>query len=122
MSCSECQNAAKEKLNHLRNEKEYNAIVQKIQEDCISDLIATKGVNKYCHLNDLDLFHMLKNLSGDIMHDIFKGIASFLLEALFEYYFDNRIFSVTKLQNKIAGHEYGSLSKKNTPSKSRIDK
>lgn len=122
MKRTECHSAIKEERNLLRNEKEYNAMIQKIQEDCISDLVATKGVHKYCHLNDLDHFHMLRNLSGDIMHDIFEGIASFLLEALFEYCFEKRLFSVTKLQNMIAGYIYGPLSKKNIPSKCRIDK
>lgn len=75
----------------------------------------TGGIERYCHLNDLKYYHIFKNVSVDLMHDIFEGIIPFLLSHLVEYCKNEKIVNETNLAKKIQSFDYGVLNKAKTP-------
>lgn len=118
----ECMVSTSEQKKYLRNITDYNKTIEKIGSGGTVDLTETKGIKQYCVLNELKYFHILDNMSVDIMHDIFEGIAAFLLKDIFEYCSANGIIPSKKLQSMIESYNYGTLSKKNVPSKLCIEK
>lgn len=120
----ECQKITIEDVSTIRTKDEYNRTVAFIlaneSEKC--DLTSTKGIKKYCVLNDCNHFHILENLSVDLMHDLHEGVIPFLLHHLFEHIVKNKIIRIERLENMVQFFNYGTLSKKNKPSKINVGK
>lgn len=119
---NECQNMTIENKEMSRNKEDYNDLIAVAQANTKIDLTKTKGVKKYCVLNDLNYFHILDNFSVDIMHDIHEGVIPCLLQNLLAYCVNEKVFKIDNLQNMIQYFNYGTLSKKNKPSKINLDR
>lgn len=119
---SDCQKMVKENSNLLRKKDEYERILAKIMSSANLSLTDSKGIKSACHLNTLDNFHILSNMSVDLMHDVFEGSVGFLLEQVFRYIVDEKISTLDHLQNLVENYNYGHLWKKKVPSKLNIDK
>lgn len=53
------------------------------------------GVKELCFLNQLDTFHVTKNIVCDIMHDIYEGICRYeIAQILYQFIFVNKYFSL----------------------------
>lgn len=77
----------------------------------------TKGIARYCLLNDLNFFHIYDNFGVDIMHDICEGVIPVLFKNLFQYCLHEHLFSsIEELNNYIFFHDYGVLNSHNIPS------
>lgn len=118
----DCQQMIEEDLTSKRTINEYNATVSKIQSGKKLSLTQTKGIKKACVLNDLAHFHILKNTTVDLMHDVFEGCVGFLLEQFFNYCITQKILSINRIQSLAECFHYGELSKLNIPSKIMLDK
>lgn len=120
----DCQKMTVECESEVRTKDNYDetiAVIQTTDSDKI-DLTSTKGVKRYCILNDLNWFHILENPSVDLMHDLHEGIIPFLLQNLFEYIIKKKIINLDRLENMIHYFNYGALNKKNSPSKINLCK
>lgn len=111
-----CQRSTKPVTSYRRTISSYTEQLDIIANCSKVDFTLTKGIKRYCVLNDLQYFHMLDNQGLDIMHDIAEGAIFFTLKRLFEYCFTHNIIKEKDLQQKIQFYDYGQLSRSNTPS------
>lgn len=118
---SECQMMVDESTMILRTKEEYAQMIAKIEAGENLSLTETKGIKSACILNDMPNFHILSNVTVDLMHDVFEGIVGFLLEEVFKYCVRENITSLYRLQSLVDNYYYGYLQK-NKPSKLNIDK
>lgn len=116
MPRNECQSSTKANPSYERNMEKYNKHLNIIAESAEVDYSKTKGVKRYCALNDLNYFHIHKNSTLDIMHDCPEGAIMFVLKALFEFLFKHKIIKLEKLQNLIKYFNFGILSPSSHPS------
>lgn len=100
-----------EDVSKIRTVEEYNEHLNKIAESVKVDLKETKGLKRGCALNRLNNFHILRNKSVDVMHDLNEGAIAKLLHLLFSYCISNKIFDEDWLRKKIQFHSYGSEQK-----------
>lgn len=118
----DCQQMVKEDSSTLRTIDEYDEVLLKIQSGENLSLTAAMGVKSKCILNQLETFHVLRNASVDLMHDLFEGTVGFLLEQVFIYCDTHEILSIDKIQTLIECFFFGELSKSDKPSKVILEK
>lgn len=118
---SECQTMVEENFMALRTKQEYEQMIAKIESGANLNLTETKGIKSACLLNNMPNFHILSNITVDLMHDVFEGVVGFLLEAVFNYCIDQNIEKLHHLQSLVENYYYGCLWK-NKPSKLNVDK
>lgn len=106
----------KEEISSLRTIENYNAQLESISSVDKVDYSISKGIRKPCVLNNLNNFHILRNKSCDLMHDMNEGSICFVLKRLFLHCIDQRIFTKKEIQDIVRDFNYGQLSKKNKPS------
>lgn len=115
-----CQEMTIEDPDMIRTVENY--------EKCLATLESntkekdTKGIKSYCHLNDLSNYHIMKNFTVDIMHDILEGMIPFTLENLFKICVSNKIATLDQIQGLIDCFNHGNLHKSSKPSKINIEK
>lgn len=117
-----CQKLVTEDTSTLRNIREYDEIVAQVESDATFNLTKSKGIKSSCILNTLNNFHILTNMSVDLMHDVFEGTVGFLLEEVFNYCISNKIATIEHLKSLTHCFHYGTLSSRNIPSKLNLDK
>lgn len=104
---SECKILTEEDPEKLRDIASYDTVCARILEDEDLDLTKTKGIQRYCKLNDLKSFHIFSNYTVDPMHDLLEGAVPFTLHVVFEHCIEKKLFNLPQLRN--------------IPSKLRID-
>lgn len=93
----------------LRKVEDYEADV------AIKNLKMT-GIKERCVFNDVANFHVLKNMSVDIMHDIFEGIAKRdILFLLHHYVKVKRYLTLSELNVRINNFNFGAADMSNRP-------
>lgn len=116
----QCQEMTKEDPSQLRTVDNYNQCLAIL--DSNAKVKDTKGVKEYCHLNDLQHFHTMNNISVDFMHDILEGLIPFTLEHIFNYCVTKKIATIDHIQGMIDCYNFGELDKFNKPSKINLDR
>lgn len=90
---SECQTMIKENKRKRRKIAKYDQHVEMAESDEIqTDLITTMDVKRHCKFNELKYFHMLNNMSVDVMHDINEGAIAYCLSDFFDSIVKIKIF------------------------------
>lgn len=110
----ECKILTEEKAETMRTVQEY---IKCVKKGVVTDPKLNFGYKRYCLLNDLEEFHILNNLSCDVMHDVNEGIIIFSLQMVFDYIISEGILNDKDLIAKILNFNYGSLNRKNKPSR-----
>lgn len=110
-----------EDVSKLRTIENYESHLEIISESEKVIFAETKGVKRNCALNKLNYFHMLRNKSVDIMHDLNEGCIPFLLKHLFNYCILKKVFTEDWLQKHVQFFDFGAYSK-NVPSLINIKK
>lgn len=77
----------------------------------------SKGIDQYCLFNDLDYFHIFKNYSIDIMHDMNEGVLRVFMKLFFDTLIARKVLSGNDIVRKVRDHVYGLLNQRNKPSK-----
>lgn len=101
------QSLDEESEEYLRTIDSYNNdILYKTQEET--------GIVGNSILNEIHLYHVVKNFSLDIMHDIFEGICHYNLCHIIKYYTENvKIFSLITLNERKKCFNYGEIESGN---------
>lgn len=121
-SKSECQRLTKEKKEKLRNKQTY-ANHLKIAENSIKlDLAKSKGIKRSCKFNELHFFHILDNMSIDLMHDANEGLIPYCLHDFFELVMKKKIIAADEIAKRVRDFNYGSTDQRNKPSLINFDK
>lgn len=114
MSKSECKSSSCEDPSKIRRIDTYNQTIQCIMNSANVDVKETRGIKMRCVLNDLKYFHILKNWSVDIMHDLNEGITPFVLKGFFKKMIELGLYSIESLNNWVQSFDYGSLNQRNS--------
>lgn len=120
-SKKETQTMTEEDPTMLRTIDSYESHLRIVNESEKVDFAETKGVKRGCALNKLKYFHILKNKSVDIMHDLNEGLIPFLLKNLFSYGISKKVFTEDWLKKQIQFFNYSSFNK-NVPSQLQMRK
>lgn len=104
----------------VRSVASYDEQISKLEVNSQLDMKETEGVKKNCLLNNLKSFHVCKNVSVDIMHDILEGVIPYFLKSFFKHCIDKKICDETNSVRRVRDFNYGKLNSKNKPSKLRI--
>lgn len=122
MSNPECKSSSCEDPSKIRSIDTYNQTIEHIMNSDNVDVKETRGVKMRCVLNDLKYFHVLKNWSVDIMHDLNEGVIPFVLNAFFSKMIEIGLYSIESLDDWVQSFDYGSLNQRNLPSKIALKK
>lgn len=122
MPIQDCRSNCREDQSKLRTIDSYNQIVNRIENSSKIDFKETRGIKMKCVLNELQHFHILKNLSVDPMHDLNEGVVPFALKQLFMHMIRFKILSEDELTKKIQYFDHGFLNQRNIPSEVSFDK
>lgn len=106
-----------------RNQSNYEEAIRIIENSSKIDLQATKGVSEFCVLNNLECFNILKNWTGDIMHDLCEGTIKFLLANFFEFGVKEKVFkSDNDYKILISNYDFGILNRQFIPSLVKVER
>lgn len=76
--------------------------------------ISLTGINKNSIFNKLPNFHINENMSVDIMHDIFEGVAHYWLYSSLQYFINEKKYiDLFTLNNRKQLFDYGEFDIKN---------
>ncbi|XP_055308672.1 uncharacterized protein LOC129572687 [Sitodiplosis mosellana] len=115
-----CQSMTKEDPNLIRTQKNYEECLAVVGSK--SKVKDTKGIKSYCCLNDLNQFHIMKNITVDFMHDILEGLIGFTVENIFNLCVTSKIATMDQIQGLIDCYYFGELDKSNKPLKINLEK
>lgn len=121
-SSKECRMITEEIESKNRTIENYSIQLKAIESMVKVDYRKTLGVRRYCVLNDLNYFHITKNISVDILHDFYEGVVPFLLKRLFQFIIDAKVVTKSKLIDMVSSYNYGELNQGNIPSALIFDK
>lgn len=93
----------------LRNKINY-------ADDLAQNNMSATGIGRNSIFNELNYYHVTENISVDIMHDIFEGIAPLEVKLVLQHFIGRGYFTLDELNNRVASFNYGFAEKKNRPS------
>lgn len=97
---TECKHMIEIKESQLRTTTNY---FKDLSKNCIST-----GIKERCAFNNLFDFHVVKNTSVDIMHDLFEGVFVYsLAKILTGLIYIDKLFSLETLNARINNFDYG---------------
>lgn len=116
LTLEECKTATEDDLSRYRTKENYAIALDQIETATKVDYKVTKGIVRYCVLNDMQYFHIFDNFNVDIMHDLAEGVIPFLLKNLFSYCIKTSLLTEEELRNYALFYNYGVLNSRNIPS------
>lgn len=122
MHREETQKVIKEDLKKLRSATEYNLKFLNNKKLIFTNFCESKGIKRYCILNELKHFHTLVNYNVDVMHDVLEGSVPFVLKHFFKHIIQSNILQLEEINNRIKSFNYGFLYQKCLPPSIDIDK
>lgn len=79
------------------------------------------GIKELCIWNQLSNFHINRNLSVDIMHDIFEGVCRYDLgNILYQFIYIDKFFSLETLNNRLKFYNFNDKNRPPLVSKSQV--
>jgi hypothetical protein len=108
------QTAIEENKNLLRKIEDYRNTTFDVTKRV--DLVATKGINFICKLDDLVYFDIIENGTVDPMHDILEGVGPVLMRLIIQELMNAHNLSIEFVNNRIQNFNYDPADKKSKPS------
>ena len=104
----ECQKMTLELIRLLKTKKSY-------EEDVLIEDCSKAGVFEECIFNKLDNFHIWENITVDIMHDLYEGIASDVIGKILKILIQNKFITLEEINTTIKNFAYNDIDKQNKP-------
>lgn len=102
--------------NELRNIENYNEDIKKAN-------MSETGIKEPCVFNEVNNFHITKNLSIDLMHDLLEGVCVYVMQALlFVFVFEKKYFILQSINCKIKDFDFGSIEDADRPPQISFDR
>lgn len=92
----------------LRTEESYEKFAE-------TKTFEETGIKEKCIFNKINNFHITRNKSGDVMHDVPEGVIPYSLSKSLEGLINDKIISLEMINNRIQSFEYNDLEKSNKP-------
>lgn len=121
-SKDECQVQTAEIQTKMRTRENYRRNVATAEGLQKPDLKRTKGIKRKCSFNELKYYHIIDNVSVDLMHDFNEGVISYALHDFFQNITEGRILTMGEIQSRIRDFSYSNVHKYNTPSLVSLEK
>ncbi|PIK38618.1 hypothetical protein BSL78_24528, partial [Apostichopus japonicus] len=105
-----------EKNMQMRDKDSHNLHVQQAEQ---LETVHVEGVKRGSILNTCASFHILRNFSLDVMHDLLEGVVQFEMKLVLSYLISDRespLMTLDLLNKEITSYDYGSTEKSNKPS------
>ncbi|PIK48988.1 hypothetical protein BSL78_14139 [Apostichopus japonicus] len=105
-----------EKNMQMRDKDSHNLHVQQAEQ---LETVHVQGVKRGSILNSCASFHILRNFSLDVMHDLLEGVVQFEIKLVLSYLISDRespLMTLDLLNKEITSYDYGSTEKSNKPS------
>lgn len=119
---NQCEQAIVDDPSKYRDVSHYQQILKLIDECSIKQPAETYGIKQYCVLNDLKYFHIFKNFSVDIMHDLCEGVIPCLLKKFILYCIGKKVFKEIEIKNSIQHYSFPKIYRRDKPSILRLDR
>lgn len=102
-----CRYCREEKNNTRQGTFETNfRTLNNYNADVLENNIQT-GVKTECIFNELSSFHLVENMSFDIMHDIFEGVCHYDISGILFSLINENVLSLNSLNNRKRLFPYG---------------
>lgn len=102
------QNMTVEDPTMFRTKKNY-------QKDVLKHVPSEPGIKHECVFHRVDRFHVLDNVSFDLMLGVLEGVCSYVMHAIVKHYVKNEYFSLDFLNLKISELSFGAEETYNKP-------
>lgn len=112
----ECSTSIDELESKIRTEENYASRIKTIESLDKIDYRRTCGVKRDCLLNELKHFHVTKNISADILHDIYEGAMPFVLNLIIDFMIASKIGKKDEIIQMVQFFDFGELNGRNIPS------
>lgn len=102
-----------ERVKHLCEEDEsiLRTIEQYEKDASDNKNFKSTGVKEKCIFNALNFFHVIKNYTFDIMHDLFEGVCSYVLAKLLIQFIEvDKFFTEQYFNYVLQSHDFSSES------------
>ncbi|XP_055851835.1 uncharacterized protein LOC129916077 [Episyrphus balteatus] len=106
----------------IRSSADYSEMFSLNNNQTYTEYGESKGVKRYCLLNNIQYFNIFNNPSVDIMHDILEGTAPFIMRAFLKKLVENGVVKEDQLNIKIQSFRFGYLFRKSLPSNISLEK
>lgn len=90
----------KEHSAFLRTVDTYNSDVKHLKTE-------KSGIKGSCVFNDIIGFHVIKNQSVDVMHDVFEGICNYVMAEILSSLINDKILNINYINNKFKTINFG---------------
>jgi len=101
----------KASLNQIRyqtvEDKQLLRTVREYTNDLQKNDVSVTGLTEICVWNQLDSFHILQNMSCDIMHDVFEGVCQYDMSKLILHFIQSNLFTLEDLNDRIGTYDFG---------------
>ncbi|XP_066592936.1 uncharacterized protein [Prorops nasuta] len=109
----QCEIMCEEDSTLLRNRDNYEKHVSNITFNPKS---SDSGIKENCVFNNIINFHIVENKSVDLMHDVCEGVVGYTLSKILTILiYEQKLFSLNVLNNRITNFSYGSTEISNKP-------
>lgn len=114
--CHHCLTTQSEK-NTIFQEKECTLRTVDNYESLLSESDPKiSGIKERCIFHKLHNFHITKNISADVMHDLLEGVCRYDVALIINHFiFNMQLFSLTEFNMRLQGFDYGSKYNINKP-------
>ncbi|XP_057327691.1 uncharacterized protein LOC130669045 [Microplitis mediator] len=97
-------------------DKQLLRTVENYEEDIETNDVSLTGIKEKCIFNQENHFHVCKNESVDIMHDVFEGSGNYSMSMiLYRLIFIDSLLTYDILVNRMETFQYGLLETSNKP-------
>lgn len=105
--CRFCQTSSKE-IHIIFDERKCSLQTSENYEtDLAKNNQKITGIVENCIFHSLPDFHVTRNISVDVMHDILEGVCQYDLgQILYELMKKDKLFSLSEANNRIRGFDY----------------
>lgn len=100
----------------------YNVHLKTAESLKNTDYKKSCGIRRCCKLNDLKYFHMLTNISVDVLHDIYEGAMLFSMTGLFHSIIELKLMKLDQIIDMVYSFDYGESNQRNIPSTLQMGK
>lgn len=114
--CRICKLTLKEASTSTRQNSQKMRNMQNYDEDLDNKDLENNGLKEKCVFNRVNNFHVLKNLSVDVTHDLCEGVCMYVIKAIMTYFiFEKKVITLKEINDRIQSFKYDTIDASNKP-------
>lgn len=106
--CRLCKMSKQMQQKACQPDERLRRTVDSYNSDVALNDVSQTGIKAECVFNTLPSFHVVNNVSVDIMHDVFEGVCHYDMLHILKYFInDIKLFSIATLNNRMSYFDFG---------------